>query len=185
MSILLSRPADSAGNQRRVVWGGTPLASPNTDEGAGYVTLVSSATGLPIDTITDSSDGKVSILVESRNYVWDTAGLAWVKQTGTAGGVETVAPVKSTTGATTSVAGNAGNVTLLASNANRLGATVFNDQAVGGPILYLKLGATASTSSYTVQLTANSYYEVPGNYSGIIDGIWASAAGNARITELS
>jgi hypothetical protein len=32
---------------------------------------------------------------------------------------------------------------------------------------------------------ANGYYEVPFGYVGAIDGIWASANGNARITEIN
>ncbi len=82
---------------------------------------------------------------------------------------------------TANVASSATNVTLLASAIGRLGATFFNDST---QILYLKFGATASATSYTVQLLANDYYELPGPhmYNGIIDGIWASANGNCRVT---
>ena len=89
---------------------------------------------------------------------------------------------RSTTPAQSSVAGSASSVSLLASNANRLGATVFNDSTAD---LYLKLGATASTTSFTVKMAAGSYFEVPFNYTGAIDGIWSSATGSARITELT
>lgn len=82
----------------------------------------------------------------------------------------------------TSVASSASNVTLLAANANRLGATVYNESTA---ILYLKLGATASATSYTVQMGASTYYEAPYGYTGQIDGIWASANGNARVGELT
>lgn len=84
--------------------------------------------------------------------------------------------------ATTSVASSGSTGTLLAANSRRIGATIYNDST---QILYVKLGATASTSSYTLQMAANSYYEVPFWYVGIIDGIWASANGNARITEVT
>jgi hypothetical protein len=81
------------------------------------------------------------------------------------------------------VASSATNVTLLAANANRIGATIFNDST---QVLYVKFGATASSTSYTVQVAASGYYEVPAPvYRGIIDGIWASANGNARLTELT
>lgn len=86
------------------------------------------------------------------------------------------------TGTLSSVASSATSVTLLAANTARRGATVYNDSTA---VLYLKLGATASATSFTVQLGAGDYYEVPGRYAGIIDGIWASANGNARITELT
>jgi hypothetical protein len=88
----------------------------------------------------------------------------------------------SATGTTTSVASSAANVTLLALNAARKGATVFNDST---KTLYLKLGATASTTSYTTQLGSGSYFEVPFGYTGIIDGLWSSANGSARVTELT
>lgn len=83
--------------------------------------------------------------------------------------------------AISSVASSASNINLLASNANRKMAAIYNDSTA---TLYVKLGATASTSSYTVQLISGAYYELPvPAYSGQIDGIWATANGNARITE--
>lgn len=94
----------------------------------------------------------------------------------------TVKQAAATTPSQASVVSSASNVTLLASNSSRRGATVFNDSTA---VLYLKLGATATTSSYTVQVPSNGYYEVPFNYSGIIDGIWSAANGNARVTELT
>jgi hypothetical protein len=93
-----------------------------------------------------------------------------------------VSSTRSSTPTQSSVAGSATNVTLLASNANRLGATFYNDSTAN---LYLKLGATASTSSFTILLLGGDYYEVPFSYTGQIDGLWASATGNARITELT
>lgn len=94
---------------------------------------------------------------------------------------------RSTTPTQTSVASSASSVSLLAANNARKGATITNDSTA---ILYLKLGATASTTSYTVTLNGAVaapfvYYEVPYGYVGAIDGIWASANGNARITELA
>lgn len=89
---------------------------------------------------------------------------------------------KAPSSAVTSVAASASSVTLLASNGARLGATVYNDSTSD---LYIKFGATASTSSYTVALGSFDYYEVPFGYTGVIDAIWISATGNARITEVS
>ena len=90
---------------------------------------------------------------------------------------------QASTGTQTSVAGATSSTSLLASNAARLGATVYNDSTA---ILYLLLGSgTASTSAYSVQLGAGAYYEVPYRYTGAIKGVWSAAAGNARITELT
>lgn len=90
---------------------------------------------------------------------------------------------QSSTSAVTSVASSGTTISLLVANTNRRDATFYNDST---QILYLKLGATASTTSYTVQMAAGSYYEVPQPcYTGAIDGIWASANGSVRITEIS
>lgn len=97
-------------------------------------------------------------------------------------------PVKGSTSATatlTNVNDTASSTTVLASNANRLGATFFNDST---SLLYLKFGATASTTSFTTQIQPGGYFELPGPaiYTGVIDGIWsADASGAVRITELT
>lgn len=90
--------------------------------------------------------------------------------------------VRSATGTQSIVAGSATSVTVLASNANRLGASVHNDSTA---ILYLLLttGGTASSTVYSVKLIADAYFEVPFNYTGDLKGIWASATGNARVME--
>jgi hypothetical protein len=71
-------------------------------------------------------------------------------------------------------------VTCLASNVNRVNASVYNDSTAD---LFLKLGATASSSSFTAKIFSDGYFRVPDGYTGIIDCIWSSAAGNARVTE--
>lgn len=95
-----------------------------------------------------------------------------------------VGEVTAASSAVTSVAGSATSVNLLASNTARKNAAFYNDSTA---IAFLKLGSTASSTSYTVQLVPGAYYELPTVkiYSGAIDCIWASAAGNMRITELS
>ena len=87
----------------------------------------------------------------------------------------------SITPAVTRVTSVATTTTLLAANASRRLATIFNEST---SVLYIKFGATASTTSYTTQIAAGGYYEIPGFYSGAIDGIWASANGAAQITEV-
>ena len=91
---------------------------------------------------------------------------------------------RSSTATQTSVAGSASSVTILASNANRKMAVVYNDSTA---ILYLLLGTgPASTSTYTVQIPAQGYFELPlPTFTGQLTGIWASATGNARVTELT
>lgn len=94
-----------------------------------------------------------------------------------------VQPRRATTGAQTSVAGSVTDVTILAANSAREGATVYNESSA---VLYLLLANTVSSITvYTLQVTGGSYYEVPFGYTGIIKGIWASATGSARITEFT
>lgn len=81
-----------------------------------------------------------------------------------------------------SVAASASSVTLQAANASRKGLFVYNDSS---SVLYLKLGPTASSSSFTVKMVADSYYEVPATYTGIVDGLWVSAVGSAKVTEVT
>ncbi len=103
-------------------------------------------------------------------------------------GTVTTKEVRPATGTQTSVASSNTHVPILASNANRLGGTVTNDST---QILYLLLAAgNASNTNYTVQLAGSTtggvaYYEIPFGYTGPIDGIWASANGNARVTEMT
>lgn len=83
----------------------------------------------------------------------------------------------------TNVAASATSVTLLASNANRKRVIICNDSAAK---LRVKFGATASTTSFTLLLGAYDTYESPITvvYTGVIDGIWESATGTARVTEM-
>lgn len=88
-----------------------------------------------------------------------------------------------TTGTTSSVASSIASTTILALNANRKGAMVYNDSLQS---LYLKLGPVASATSFTVKISPAGYYELPNPiYTGVIDGIWGVADGNARVTELT
>lgn len=81
-----------------------------------------------------------------------------------------------------SVASAASDTLILAANANRRGAAVFNDSTA---VLSLSLGTTAASSTvFTVKIASQGYYEIPFGYAGQIRGIWASANGFARVTEV-
>ena len=96
----------------------------------------------------------------------------------------TARPLLAATATLANVAGSASSVTLLAENVSRLGAVIMNDSTV---TLYVKFGSTASSTSFTYLVAAGGTLELPTNaiYVGIITGIWTSATGNARITELT
>lgn len=83
------------------------------------------------------------------------------------------------------VAGSATSVTLQASNTGRLGLIVVNDSTA---TCYLKFGSAASSTSFTYLLAPGAIWELQSGgarYTGIVTGIWTSAAGNARVTELT
>lgn len=73
------------------------------------------------------------------------------------------------------------NVTLLASTPTRIFASIFNNT---GKTMYIKLGATASTTSFTTQLFDKAYWEVPNDYTGQIDA-FTLGAGTVLVTELT
>jgi len=73
------------------------------------------------------------------------------------------------TSTVTSVAVNDTVDTILASNANRMGAILWND---GPNNVFVKLGAAATTASFTVRMSNKSEWEIPFPvYTGIITGI--------------
>jgi hypothetical protein len=100
--------------------------------------------------------------------------------TGTTPQPTTRAP--STTGTVTSVAGAVTSTQLLAANSARKGAYVFNDSTA---LLYIKLGVGATTTSFSFELQPGFGWRLDDPYQGEIDGVWASATGNARVTELT
>lgn len=95
-----------------------------------------------------------------------------------------VAPAAAAAATPTSVAASATPVTLFAANALRAGGAVYNDSASA---LYLLLGAGASTTQFTYKLDpTGGYYELPSPiYRGIVSGVWDTATGAARCTELT
>lgn len=97
--------------------------------------------------------------------------------------VAAIAPSPSA-GTLANVAGSTSSVTLLAANASRKQAVLFNDSSAN---LYLGYTSSAvSITSYSAKIPGNAYYEVPWPpYTGQINGIWDAAIGTARITEMT
>jgi hypothetical protein len=83
-----------------------------------------------------------------------------------------------------SVASAASDTLLLAPNPYRLpGSTITNDST---SILYISLGTTpASVTNYWKQVAASAAFaQIPDNFTGMVRGIWATANGAARVTEI-
>lgn len=198
------------GGSTTVVTGNVTVVQPtgtnlHTVIDSGTVTTVSAVTAIT-NALPAGSNVIGHVIADSGSTTAVTGNVTVVQPTGTnlhtvidSGTLTTVSTVtavtsitntvatKETTAATSTlsnVASSASSVTVLALNTSRLGAMIFNDSTA---TLYLKFGATASATSYTVQIPPNGYYELPTPhlYTGIMDGIWSAANGNARVTELS
>jgi hypothetical protein len=134
---------------------------------SGTTSPITTTLNFPITLQSINSSGATNRLIGARNVGMGRFGQK---------------PTTTVASTTSTVAGNAGSVTLLAANGARKGATIYNDSTA---TLYVKLGITASTSDFTVKMLPDQYYEVPFGYVSRIDGIWSSATGNARMTELT
>lgn len=99
-----------------------------------------------------------------------------------AGTVSTVdTPKGSSSGLNNSIPSTTGNSLLIVANADRAGATVFNDSTAA---LYINLGdGNASSTNYTYKCPAGGYYELPFGFKGDVKGAWATNNGAARVTE--
>lgn len=101
------------------------------------------------------------------------------------GGGLRIRPMPASSSAVTAVTAAVATTTLLAANANRLGAFVYNDTA---GTLYVKLGTGAVLSDFSFPLPGGAVYELPtwsSIYTGIITGFFMQTSGVARVTELT
>lgn len=94
-----------------------------------------------------------------------------------------ITPDQAAAASVSSVASAITNQTASAANSSRRGWLAYNNSSA---VCYIKFGATASSSSFTVALDAGGYYEMPQPiYLGQIDVIWATANGALLVTELT
>ena len=128
--------------------------------------------------------GAVAVMDSTaQNHMISDGVYPWRKATVTPGTPALAIANIANTSALTQVASSASSVTLLAANASRKNAIFYNASTA---ILYIALtSSAASTSAYTVQVAAGGNWSMPVAWTGQITGIWASANGNAIITELS
>lgn len=175
---LMGNGVTGTGSQRVTIASDNTAFSVKIDQTTVGTTNAVSIAQLGANTIS-TGNGVSGTGVQRVSIASDSTG-----QVALAAGTNTVGAVfqKAATATLTNVAASATSVTVLASNTSRVGAQIYNDSTV---LLYLKFGTTASTTSFTVLLVASAYYEVPAGYNGKIDGIWASATGTARVTEIT
>lgn len=160
-----------------------------TQSGTWNITNITGTVSLPTGAATESTlstlNGKVTVC----NTGAVTISTALPAGTNNIGDVDVASlpPVVATTYSTssvTSVVSAAVSTSILASNANRRMAILFNDC---DKAVYVKLGATASTTSFSYKLSPAQTLELPiPLYTGTIDAIWdATPTGSMRVTEIS
>lgn len=72
-------------------------------------------------------------------------------------------------------------VTLFAEYPLARARSIYNDST---STMFLKYGAGASSTSYTIQIAAGAYFEFPQPlYAGLVSAIWTTANGAARTSE--
>lgn len=185
VNIVSTIPVPVTDNGGSLTIDGTVAISnfPATQPVSGTVTAnIGTTGGLALDATLTNATQKTKIV--------DTAGVnvAVVDATGDIQvdinnfpAIQAISFSSNSTATESNVAASITNVTLLASNASRKMAMIYNDSTSD---LYVKLGTTASTSSFTVKMVSQAYYELPiPVYTGQIDGIWTIAVGSARMTE--
>jgi hypothetical protein len=203
--ILVSQGSTTSGEKGPLIQGAVTTAAP------AYTTAQTSplsltTTGLlRVDGsgVTQPVSGTVTANAGTGNFTVVQATAASLNATvvgaGTAGtpsggvvsvqGVSGMTPLsvtanKSATSAVTSVAGATSSTSILASNANRIAASVYNNTTKN--MFVLCNSGTASASNFTILLMQGSYWEVPSDYTGAINAIWSSGvSGSALITEFT
>lgn len=93
----------------------------------------------------------------------------------------TICEIPAESAVVTSVPAGIASTTLLPANDARRGGTIYNDSSAA---LFIKMGAAASASSFTFKAGTQTYYEIPFNYTGLVTGVWETATGFARVTEV-
>jgi len=129
-----------------------------------------------------NSAGWVVNVANTNNIVSVANSAGWVmSQANTFGMVVFIMDSGAVASAVTAVSSTVGTVTLSSAKNNRVALSIYNASA--NP-LFMKLGAGATTASYTLMMVASGYYEMARPiYEGIVTGIWQTANGQALVTE--
>jgi len=175
--------SDNAGS---ITVDGTVAAA---QSGTWNITNVSGTISLPSGAATESTLSALNGKVTSCNTGAVTVSTALPAGTNNIGDVDiaslpAVVAATYSTSTVTSVTSAATSTSILATNANRRMAILVNDSDKNA---YVKLGATASTTSFSYKLTPGQTLELPiPLYTGAIDAIWESSpTGSMRVTEIS
>lgn len=179
---------ESADNLQSKVYGAVTTAAPSYTTGTTRELSINTSGQLRVDNsgVTQPISGTVTA---NQGGTWNITNVSGTVSLPTGAATETslaslLGKFTAATSTLTNVAASASSVTVLALNTSRKSAILYNDSTV---TCYVKFGSTASATSFTYLLTAGSTLIIDDSpvYTGIITGIWASATGNMRVTELT
>ena len=160
-----------------------------TQSGTWNINNVSGTVSLPTGAATETTLSTLNGKVTACNTGAVTISTALPAGTNNIGDVDVltlpdVALKNYSTSAVTSVVSAATSTSILASNVNRRMAIMVNDTDRN---TYVKLGAAASTTSFSYKLSPGQILELPiPIYTGAIDAIWdSSPTGSMRVTEIT
>lgn len=179
--------------------GTTNAAAADAMVSGGYVTTAAPTyTTGQLNPLSLDTSGNLRVLVGNASLAVTQSTSPWIVAGGgtvgtpasgvvTIQGITGMTPVvvttnKATTSAFTTVAGATSSTAILAANANRMSASIYN--ATNKNMYVLCNSGAASLSNYSILLMQGSYWEVPTDYQGAINAIWAAGvSGNANVTE--
>jgi len=157
--------------------------------GTWNINNISGTISLPTGAATESTLSTLNGKVTACNTGAVTISTALPAGTNNIGDVDVaslpaVVAATYSTSAVTSVVSSATSTSILANNASRRMAIMVNDSDKNA---YVKLGTTASTTSFSYKLTPGQTLELPTPvYTGAIDAIWdAGPTGSMRVTEIT
>lgn len=88
--------------------------------------------------------------------------------------------IRTSVGTVVALTASVTSQTLRSANAARIGMIVYNDSPATA---FVKFGSPVASNDWSLKLYADDCQEVPTWWTGIIDIIWTSATGSARVTE--
>jgi hypothetical protein len=135
--------------------------------GAWYVRLSDGTTAVPVkaaSTAAVAADPALVVAVSPNNTV-------------------TTKEIRSTATSLAGVFVSSSTTQVLASSGSRIGATLFNPSTTI-PV-FIAMGQSATTSLYSVKLGPGGYFEVPQNFTGVVNGVVATGTQIIYVTDMS
>lgn len=167
-SVYVVGPVFTTSSVTVDVWAANVTASVKLDQWSTNVTGAVYVVGPVFTTSSVTVDAwAANVTASVKIDQWTASVTASVREIGAANST-----VSSTIAGPTSL-------TILSANASRAGA-LFYYTASAGNVGYLKFGTGASSTSFSVRLTNNAYFEVPENYTGAVS-IADNATGTGTI----